>query len=538
MTLRFHEGAASARPIPLTIRSLFESQAASASGQTIVYRDKISLTYGEFRERVAKLANVLEGLGVEEGTAVAVLDWDSHRYLEAYFAVPMMGAVLQTVNVRLSSSQILYTLQHAGAEVVLVHSDFLDLIESMRSALPRVRRFILLDDEGAAPPADWLCGEYERLLQRADAKRLFRDFDENAIATTFYTTGTTGVPKGVCFSHRQIVLHTLAMIAPFGSTRDGWLGAEDVYMPLTPMFHVHAWGFPYVATLLGVKQVYPGRYEPVSIVALKRAECVTFSHCVPTVLQMVVTAATQGGIQFDDWLMIIGGSAITEGLAQEAEAIGISILAGYGMSETGPVVSIARSNVSGGARIGHLRSGVPIPLVTARVVDDEMNDVPADDTTVGELVVRSPWLTTGYLEDPDASDLLWRGGWLHTQDIATISGDGSIQIRDRLKDVIKSGGEWISSLLMEDILRSSPRVSDVAVVGVPDPKWQERPAALVVPTSEGEPDLDELNALLRASADAGMISSWAMLVRVEVAPGLPLTSVGKVDKKAIRNAFA
>src|SRR5499425_3931876 len=275
------ERTASAYSYPLLVKHLLHTPLAHAPGQEIVYRDLKRYDYRTLRERIGRLASALALLGVEAGDTVAVMDWDSHRYLECYFAVPMMGAVLQTVNVRLSPEQILYTLNHAAAKVVLAHRDFLPVLEEIKDRIETVKTFVLLADTDHRPTSSLaLTAEYEELLGSSSAEYDFRDFDENTRATTFYTTGTTGLPKGVYFSHRQLVLHTLAELAALAMPgRQGRFHADDVYMPITPMFHVHAWGFPYAATVMGVKQVYLGRYLPELVCKLFRSEGVTFSHC-------------------------------------------------------------------------------------------------------------------------------------------------------------------------------------------------------------------------------------------------------------------
>ncbi|MDB5736961.1 MAG: o-succinylbenzoate--CoA ligase, partial [Sphingomonas bacterium] len=341
MPLRFAEAAPEAYQYPLTIGHLLDTAMMTSGDQEIVYRDKHRFTYREFRGRVGRLASLLTDLGATEGMTIAVMDWDSHRYLEAYFAVPMMGAVLQTVNVRLPPPQVAYTLAHAKAEILLVHHEFLPLVDAILPKLPGIKAVVLIADGTDTPLPAYAKGEYEALSAAASPDFGFRDFDENAIATTFYTTGTTGNPKGVCFSHRQLVLHTMAVCGPFGDTRSRGLGIDDVYMPLTPMFHVHAWGVPYLATMLGLKQVYPGRYEPAMICDLYRNEGVTYSHCVPTILQMVFAAADAKGADLTGWMMTIGGSALTPALCEEGRRRGMEIVAGYGMSETAPTISIA-----------------------------------------------------------------------------------------------------------------------------------------------------------------------------------------------------
>jgi fatty-acyl-CoA synthase len=377
----------------------------------------------------------------------------------------------------------------------------------------------------------WCAGEYEALLREASPMQ-FEELDENALATTFYTSGTTGLPKAVCFTHRQLVLHTLALATALGTVDGPGLRRGDVYMPLTPMFHVHAWGMPYVATMLGLKQVYPGRYEADRILAMREREGVSFSHCVPTILQMLLGASEQ---RLDGWHLVIGGSAVTRELFDLATAAGAAITAGYGMSETGPLVAIAR----GGANpYDAIRSGTPVPLVSVKIVDAAMQGLTADDETLGELVIRSPWLTPAYPGDEPASAQLWDGGWLHTQDIATIRQDGSIQIRDRIKDVIKSGGEWISSLTLEDLIVARDDVADVAVVGIPDQKWQERPMAVIVPAHDVAPTVADIRATISAAIASGQISSFAQIDAILCVDALPRTSVGKIDKKALRSMLA
>jgi fatty-acyl-CoA synthase len=528
--LRFVVPAPDRVDTPLTIRHLLDANIRSAADQTIGYRDIVRYDYRELRCRIGRLASALAGLGVEQGTTVAVLDWDSHRYLEHYFAVPMMGAVLQTVNIRLSPEQMRYTLTHARAEVIVVHTDFWPLIDAMRADLPQVRAIVAIEEGGDDAP-DWATARYEALLNQADPDHPFVDFDENAIATTFYTSGTTGLPKPVCFTHRQLVLHTLALGAALGGRRGVGMRAGDVYMPLTPMFHVHAWGMPYLATMLGLKQVYPGRYDADTILRWQAAEGVTFSHGVPTVLQMVLASAAKQEARLDGWQMMVGGSALTRELVDAARAAGMIIAVGYGMSETGPVISLGEESEDPYSTI---RSGKPIPLVSAEIVGEDMCPLPSDDVTQGELVLRAPWLTPCYPGDDEASAALWRGGWMHTQDIATIDAGGSVQIRDRIKDVIKTGGEWISSLMLEDLIGKHPDVAEVAVVGLPDPKWQERPVAVVVAQAGATPTREAINDLLTVSVQKGSISRYALVDDVVIMDVLPKTSVGKIDKKALR----
>ena len=546
MSASLIERTPSAYDYPLLIKHLLHTPLATAPEQEIVYRDISRYNYRTLRQRMSRLASGLAGLGVRPGDTVAMMDWDSHRYLECYFAIPMMGAVLQTVNIRLSPAQILYTLNHARADVILCHTDFLPILDSIKDRLETVKFFVVLSDEGgdAQIPSSSIkfAAEYEEMLAQGMEDFDFPDFDENTRATTFYTTATTGDPKGVYFSHRQLVLHTLAVLGSIASpAQHQRLHYGDVYMPITPMFHVHAWGIPYVTTAMGLKQVYPGRYMPDTLLSLIKQEKVTFSHCVPTILHMLLTHPSTKDIDLSGWTAVIGGSALPKGLAKLALDRGIDIFGGYGLSETCPVLSLAQLKPSmaeldaDGEIEYRTKAGLPIQLVDLRIVDEHMHDVPHDGKTTGEVVVRAPWLTQGYLNDPTNSEDLWRGGYMHTKDIGTIDPEGYLLITDRIKDVIKSGGEWISSLAIEDIISQHPGVSEVAVIAIPDPKWGERPLALIVLKEESKDKVTEghIQAHVKVWAEQGVISKWAV-PEVQFVDKLEKTSVGKLDKKVMR----
>jgi fatty-acyl-CoA synthase len=531
----------------LLIKRLLDAGVRSNPGQTIVYADKQRFTYKDLEDRVGRLASGLAGLGVRVGNTVAVMDWDTHRYLECFFAVPMMGAVLRHINPRLSPEQILYTINHAQDDIILVNADFLTLIQQIWSRVEPGKKFVLLSDVAAAPaPLSDLpiVAEYEQLLAKSDPGYAFPELDENTRATTFYTTGTTGLPKGVYYSHRQLVLHTLAMRSALADAPHGRFDRDDVYMPITPMFHVHAWGLPYVATMLGVKQIYPGRYVPDQLLDLVARERVTFSHCVPTILQMVLAAASAKSVNLAGWKVVIGGAALPQALAKQALQQGIDIFTGYGMSETCPLLTLSRLDPEMLAwdldKQAEFRclTGRPVELVELRIVDHAMQDVPRDGRSPGEIVVRAPWLTQGYLRDPDASAKLWEGGWLHTGDIAVIDQLGYVKITDRIKDVIKTGGEWVSSLQLEDLILGHQGLSEAAVIGVPDPKWTERPLAIVV-TRQGYAVTEaDIKSVLQAHAEQGTISKYGVPDRIVFVDSLPKTSVGKLDKKVLREQFA
>ncbi|PLX90181.1 MAG: long-chain fatty acid--CoA ligase [Desulfuromonas sp.] len=535
----------SAYSYPLLIKQLLHCPLVSCPEQEIIYRDQLRFTYRDLHERVCRLANALLSMGVKAGDTVAVMDWDSHRYLECFFAVPMIGAVLHTVNVKLSSEQILYTIDHAEDNVLLVHRDFVPIIEQIKGRIATVDHYILLNDGGEPLTSSVpFSSEYEQWLAEASPCAEFGDFDENTRATTFYTTGTTGMPKGVYFSHRQLVLHTMAVLAALGTPQQqGRIHQGDVYMPITPMFHVHAWGLPYVATALGVKQVYPGRYSPEMLLELIDHEQVTFSHCVPTILHMLFKSPHIDNVDLSRWKVIIGGAAMSRALCAEALQRGIDIFTGYGMSETCPILSLAHLDEemlaldqTAQAEI-RCKTGRTMPLVDVRVVNDKMQEVPRDGQSSGEIVVRAPWLTQGYLKDTRNSENLWQGGYLHTGDVAVRDNRGYLKITDRTKDVIKSGGEWISSLELEDIFSHHPAVAEVAVIAQPDEKWGERPLALVVLKEglETPPGKRDLLALLHEYTETGVISKQVVLTRVKFVDGIDKTSVGKTDKRTLRD---
>jgi fatty-acyl-CoA synthase len=532
----------------LLIKHLFDTTLSLDPDQEIVYRDMIRLTYRQMRQRVQRLANALTNFGIGKGDTVCVFDYDSHRYLECYFAVPMIGAVLHTQNWRLAPEQIVYTANHAEDKVILVHSEFLPLLETIRDQLTTVRKIILLTDDGAKPAIKLkLDGEYEQVLQESsDIYDFPDDLDENTKATTFYTTGTTGLPKGVFFSHRQLVLHTLVSTMQGVYESVGRFRSTDVYMPLTPMFHVHGWGVPYNATIMGVKQVYPGKYEPEALLKLIAKEGVTFSHCVPTILHMVISHPAAKKTDLSKWKLVIGGARLPKGLAKTAMALGIEIYAGYGMSETCPFISAAvlkpyMFEWGEEERIDRLIStGLPAPLVKAKVVDPNGRDLPNDGVSTGELVLRAPWLTRGYFKDPERTKDLWVDGWLHTGDVAYIDPEGYIQITDRIKDVIKTGGEWISSLELENIASLHKGVAEAAAIGVPDAKWGERPILLVVlkPEHRDKVTGEEIRSFLAGFAASGKIPKYGVPDRVEIVEEIQKTSVGKINKLALRKAYA
>lgn len=529
---------------PLLIKTLLNTPRQNAPDTEIVSDGLMRYRYRDFEGRLKRLSSALASAGVSQGDVVAVMDWDTHRYFECFFAVPMLGAVLHTVNVRLAPSQIAYTIDHAEDDVLLVHTDFLPLLEEVMPSVTRDIRIILLRDDVSDYPQcsiDFI-STYDYMMEDAADDFVFPDFDERKRATTFYTTGTTGKPKAVSYSHRQIVLHTMGLLAGFGPIEtSNRLHRGDVYMPITPMFHVHAWGFPYAATLLGIKQVYPGRYTPANLLRLIAQEGATFSHCVPTILQMLLSAPEAADTDFSNLKMLIGGSALPRGLAESALARGINLYTGYGMSETCPVLTFSVLDPENEKALEpRLKAGNPVPLVDLKIVGEGMTEMPRDGTSTGEVVARAPWLNAEYLKNEKATAALWEGDYLHTGDVGHIDAAGTLMITDRMKDVIKSGGEWVSSLQLESLASTVDGVMEVAAIGVPDEKWGERPVLLII-AKKGANELaikEVITAAAQAAVATGELSKWAVPDRFHFVAEIAKTSVGKIDKKRLRSEFS
>ena len=527
---------------PLTISSLLRQTIYRKSTAEIVY-GKTRYNWSRLYDRVNGLAAGMASMGVRKGSRVAVVDVDTNRYLETYYAVPMMGAVLHTVNVRLPPEQIAYTIMHAEDDLVMVRDEFLPLAAKMAPNLKSVKGVVTMSDSGEEPTSPLPNARYYEDIASSDSHFEFPELDENTLATLFYTSGTTGLPKGVTFTHRQLVLHTLGIAAGLGDSVVG-LNSSDVLMPLVPFFHVHGWGLPYLAGMWGMKIVLMGRYDPKNILETIRKEKVTSSDMVPTILNLVLNHPDVG--QYRDalsrWKIIVGGASLPKELALNARRFGITVMSGYGMSETAPVLTLGTPKDEFRELPEEelldrvlLQAGVPVPLVEVRVVDARMKDVPRDGKTLGEVVVRAPWTTEGYYKEPERSEALWSGGWLHTGDLAALDERGHLMIRDRLKDVIKSGGEWISSLLLEDLLMRHPAVLEVAVFGAREEKWGERPVAVVCPKPGRSATEKELLTHLTSFVDQGTIASFWLPEKILVRETpLPKTSTGKLDKKPLR----
>ncbi len=549
MSVRKIERASSACDYPLLIKKMLRHPLIHTPNQEIVYQSSMRYDYTTFRQRIARLANALEKLGVEQGNIIGIMDWDSHRYLEAFFAIPMMGSVLHTVNIRRSPEHLLYTVNHAENSLLLVHEDFLPLLESVRDKLNPNIQIILLSDkkesgENLSPLT--IAGEYENLLAQSSTEYSFPEFEEDAVATLIYTTASAGLPKGVCFTHRQIVLHTFGIMSALCAYQGRPMcSSGDVYMPLTPMFQVHAWGMPFLFTFLGAKQVYPGKYEPEKILKLVAAEGVTVSHCDPTFLHTLLNCPAIKNTDVFGWKIAVGGAPLPESVCRTALDYGINLCSTYGMTETGPLLAMAnlKSHMVNWKTEKQIRircrTGLPAPLVDLDIVDILGTPLPHDGKSIGEVVVRSPWLSQGYFKDPAKSEKLWSEGWLHTGDIGFVDTEGYLQITDRFKDSIKTGGEWVASVELEDIIGSHEAVSEAAVTAVPDEKLGEKPIAFVVLKKDFADSISEadIRAFCEEYVKKGALPAYAIPDKIVITESIPKTGVGKISKRQMRHEF-
>ena len=517
--------------MPLTVPALLDRAASLFGDKPVLTAPEggpvVRRSWRDVHGRARRLAAALPGLGVARGARVASLAWNGHRHVELYFGVPAGGAVLLTVNVRLAPGQIARILEHAEAELVFADPELVPLVDAVARELGRPLRRVALAESAAD---GWEA--YEDLLAGADPDSAPPSLDEEDAAALCYTSGTTGEPKGVLYSHRAIVLHTLAICLP-----DGFgLGERDVILPAVPMFHANAWGLVHAAAMTGATLVLPGaRPSPEHLARLLADEAVTFAAGVPTVWMGVLDALGRAGHELAPGLRIHSGGAPTPPALLEAYRTGpgIEILAGWGMTELTPVGAVThpRADMEGWTPSALLpvrtSQGTPLPFVEARLVDDAGAPVPHDGTTPGELEVRGPWVCAGYFRAGPAE--AHRDGWLRTGDVATIDRLGYLRLVDRTRDLIRSGGEWISSVQLEHALMDHPAVAEAAVVAVPDARWQERPWACVVLRS-GEAEGPE--ALLAPLTDR--FPSWWVPDRVVFLDAIPRTATGKFDKKTLR----
>src|SRR4051812_9831562 len=500
---------------PLLIRDIAERAERLFSGREIVSRTHDGVersTYGEVVNRARRIASSLERLGVGPGDRVATFGWNSRRHLELYLAVPSMGAVLHTLNIRLFEDDLHYIVSHAEDRVIFLDASLAGQMPSFDG----VAHEVLMPD---APAEREGALNYEDLVAGGDPGFAFPDLDENRAAAMCYTSGTTGRPKGVVYSHRSTVLHSLA-----GLTADALgLRSTDSVMPIVPMFHANAWGLPYAAALTGARQVFPGpKMTPADIAQLIAAEKVTWTAAVPTIWQGIMQLPEAPDLSSVREI-ICGGSAVPEALIRGfEEKFGVPIVQAWGMTETSPLASVARAprdDFTLRATQGRIQ-----PLVESRIDEEEG----------GELQVRGPWIARDYYNDETSREKFTEdGAWLKTGDVAEMTDENFIRLVDRTKDLVKSGGEWISSVELEGHVMAHPDVVEAAVIAVPDERWSERPCACVVVREGAELDADGLRDFLK-----DRVAKWWLPERVEFIDEVPKTSVGKFDKKVLRKQFA
>jgi len=528
---------------PLTLTQFFERSRKLFHRKTMATRvPGVGLqryTYADYAERVCRLSAALAGLGLKKGDRVGTFGWNSHRHMEVYFAAPLMGMVLHTVNIRLSAQDLTYIINHAEDQVLIVDASLWHLLEPIRKDLKSVKHVIVMKD---APTAEIPPGalEYEALLAAAKPVETWPTLSETDAAGMCYTSGTTGHPKGVLYTHRGIYLHC------FGSSTVDVLGISerDVILHIVPMFHANAWCVPFAGVMNGSTQIFGGpNPQPRDIIEIVHNERVTVVGAVPTVwiaIQSILEKEPQWDISSIRCIPI-GGSAAPKTLIEHFDKkYGAYMLHAWGMTEMSPLGSVCRprsytDSLSDEERYNiRAKQGTMVAGVDMRIVDDSGKIQPWDGKSVGEIQVRGPWVTSGYYNNPSGAAQFTDDGWFRTGDVAAIDPEGYIQITDRTKDLIKSGGEWISSVDMETTIMGHPKVLEAAVIAVPHPQWQERPVACVVPKPEFKDQLTEREILDYLTP---LVAKWWLPDEVLFIDAVPKTSVGKFDKKVLRERF-
>ncbi len=488
-------------------------------------------TYRDLHRRSRQLANALLALDVRPSSRIGTLAWNTHRHLELYFATSGIGAVINTVNPRLFQEQIEYIVNHAEDEIVFFDLPFAPLVEKIASRCRRVRAWVALCDRAQMPACALPLSCYEELVAAQSDDYSWPQFDENTAASLCYTSGTTGNPKGVLFAHRSTLLHTFGICLPDSLA----VSSRDVILPVTPMFHVFSWGLPYAACMVGAKQVLPGaQLDGASLYQLFEKEAVTFTSGVPTVWLGLLQFLEQQNVTLSTLKrVVIGGAACPPAMIDKFAALGIEVIHAWGMTETSPVSTANQPKAKHLAlpadelRKLRTKQGRPGFGVDLKIVDNEGRELPRDGVAFGDLMVRGPWVAAGYFKG-DGGDVL-RDGWFPTGDVATLDADGFVQITDRSKDVIKSGGEWISSIDVENVAIAHPAVAEAAVIGVAHPKWDERPLLVLVRKEGQDVSREQMLDFLR-----GKLAKWWLPDDVVFVDSLPHTATGKLSKLTLR----
>ncbi|UJW83057.1 3-(methylthio)propionyl-CoA ligase [Hydrogenophaga sp. SL48] len=527
---------------PLLISSLLQHAERHHRDAEIVSRRTeggvFRYTYADLAARCRRLANVLQGLGIQQGSRVGTLAWNGYRHMELYYAVSGHGAVVHTLNPRLHPDQVVWIADHAQDEVLFFDTTFLPLVEAIADRLKTVKAFVLMTERQHMPQdskiSNLLC--YEDLLENASSVYAWPGLDENSASGLCYTSGTTGNPKGVLYSHRSTILHSFAVALPDGMN----CSATDTILPVVPMFHVNAWGLPYVACMVGAKLVLPGpNLDGQSLYTLFEAEGVTLAAGVPTIWQGLLTYMRENGKRFTTLRRTgIGGSACPPSMIRTfQQEYGVQVMHGWGMTETSPLVTMGvlkdkhtgqdpEKTLALQAKQGRAMFGVDI-----KVLGDDGNEIAWDGKTPGELMVRGNWVVSSYFLSDETATLV--DGWFPTGDVATIDADGYMQITDRTKDLIKSGGEWISSIEVENIAVGHPGVAMAACIAMPDLKWAERPLLVVIRKPQMDLREDELLQFFE-----GKIAKWSIPDEVVFVDQIPLGATGKMLKNKLRESLA
>ena len=526
---------------PLTLQHAFDRAERLFHRKEVVTQtegEPHRYTYADWSKRVRQLASAMHEIGIADGDRVATFGWNTYRHLELYFAAPCMGAVLHTLNIRLFAEQLVYIINDAQDKIIFVDGDQVPVLEKIADQIPSVKQYVIMGEAPYASEKLQPSVDYETFIADHSPTYQWPELDENAAAAMCYTSGTTGYPKGVIYSHRSIFLHSMGV----GLADGPGLSEADVTMPVVPMFHANAWGFPHAAVMMGTKVVLPGRFmDPLRLVKLMEQERVTLASGVPTIWIGLLHLLDKEQFDLSSLRAIYcGGSAVPRALIEGLYNKNINIVQAWGMTETSPLASVS-----------HLRSyqqdlpleeqfnikarqGTMLPGVEFRVVNiDSGQVVPWDNESYGELQVRGPWIARAYFNDSE-SNAKFAEGWLRTGDVAVVDSEGTIQLVDRTKDLVKSGGEWISSVEVEGLIMGHPKVLEACVIGVPHPKWSERPLAYVVsqPDYAGQVTDEEILDYLRPR-----LAKWWLPDGVVFIDAIPKTSVGKFDKKVLRRQY-
>ena len=524
---------------PLLISGILDHAAVYHADTEIVSRTVEGpvhrYTYADAQRRSKQVANALRRFGIKPGDRVGTLAWNTYRHFELYYGISGIGAVCHTINPRLFDEQIVYIVNHAADRILFVDATFLPLVDRLRPQFPKDCKIVLLSQGDSVPPG---LSTYEEMIGGESAEFDWSQFDERTASALCYTSGTTGRPKGVLYSHRSTVIHALGASLPHAIP----ITAADAVCPVVPLFHACGWGTPYTAPMSGAKLVFPGpRLDGPSLCDLFEAERVTLSLGVPTVwLGFMAHLETTGAKCSSLRGVLSGGSAIPPSLIAAFDDRGINMVQGWGMTEMSPLGTVSAPKAKhlgldkAGKRAVTGTAGRPVFGVEMKIVDDEGRQLPHDGAAVGEILVRGPWIISGYFNDEEASrTAVTEDGWLRTGDVGSIDPDGFLRISDRRKDVIKSGGEWISTIDLENTAMSHAGVAEAAVIAVPHPRWGERPLLVIAPRPGKTPPTDELIGLL-----AERFPRWMLPDDVAVIAEMPHTATGKVMKTKLREMFA